>query len=307
MFLVAAALVLKRLGKEERAERRGQTSEDGDQTSEVGGLRLEVGGKDKKKPPQTSIEAILEPNATKGVVPHLSEAVIPPPSVSIKPDANPVVGWLKPTLITAVLCLLFAGSGWALKQIPSSGNLPQRTCFEHFPMNIGDWQGKREYISEEILNGLWADDYVTARYYKPGSPNIIYLLIPFYNYQVTNHAAHAPQACILGGGFSLVRSKAHPVRVAPDREIEIMTMILEKGDTRLLGSYFFLQKGRVITSPWMNKYYLIWDGITKQRTDGALVRAEMTVAPGQPMDEAYAQLEEFITKLWPILQDYIPS
>jgi len=223
------------------------------------------------------------------------------------PDANQIGGWLKPTLITITLCLLFTGSGWALKQIPSSSNLPHRMSFEHFPMTIGDWQGKREYISDNILKALWADDYVTARYFKPGSPNMMYLLIPFYNYQVTNHTAHAPQACILGGGFSLVRSKTHLVRVSPDRDIEIMTMILEKGDTRLLGSYFFLQKGRVITSPWMNKFYLIWDGITKQRTDGALVRAEMTVAPGQSMDEAYGELEEFIVKLWPILPDYIPS
>jgi EpsI family protein len=136
---------------------------------------------------------------------------------------------------------------------------------------------------------------------------MMYLLIPFYAYQATNHAAHAPQACILGGGFSLVRSKAYLIRVAPDREIEIMTMILEKGDTRLLGSYFFLQKGRVITSPWMNKYYLIWDGIFRQRTDGALVRAEMTVAPGQSMEAAFAELEGFIVNLWPILPKYIPE
>ena len=136
---------------------------------------------------------------------------------------------------------------------------------------------------------------------------MMYLLIPFYNYQVTNHTAHAPQACILGGGFSVSKSKEHRIRVNHDREIKIMTMILKKGNVRMLGSYFFLQKGRVITSPWMNKFYLIWDGILKQRTDGALVRAEMTVAPDQSMEEAYAQLEEFITKLWPILPDYIPS
>jgi len=215
--------------------------------------------------------------------------------------------WARPVILTVVLCLLFAVSGWALKQIPSSTNLPHRASFEHFPMKIGDWLGKREYISDKILKSLWADDYVTARYFKPGSYNMIYLLIPFYNYQATNHTAHAPQACILGGGFSLVRSKAHTIRVSPDRDIKIMTMTLEKGDTRLLGSYFFLQKGRVITSPWMNKFYLIWDGITKQRTDGALVRAEMTVAPEQSMDEAYDELEAFIVKLWPILPEYVPE
>jgi len=224
-----------------------------------------------------------------------------------KTNTTNETNWPKPILITIALCLLFAVSGWALKEIPSSSHLPRRMSFEHFPMQIGNWHGKREYISQNILNSLWADDYVTAQYFKNGTPNMIYLLIPYYNYQVTNHAAHAPQACILGSGFSLVRSKEHRVPVGAGKNIKIMTMVLEKGDTRMLGSYFFLQKGRVIISPWMNKFYLIWNGIFKQRTDGALVRAEMTVAPGQTMDAAYAELEGFIAKLWPILSDYVPN
>jgi len=330
VILVAVALVLKRLSKEQRGKRREEreegegrrTKEDGrekmdeshdyglrskEQGLEIRGQMSEVGDQWEGQGTKEDGREKMDESPRRSVVPHPSEAVILPPSVSIKPDPNQLGGWFKPTLITVILCLLFAGSGWALKQIPSSNNLPRRMSFEQFPMKIGDWQGKREYISQEILNGLWADDYVTARYFKDGSPNMMYLLIPFYNYQITNHTAHAPQACILGGGFSLVKSKTHLIRVSPGREIKIMTMILTKGDTRLLGSYFFLQKGRVITSPWMNKFYLIWDGITKQRTDGALVRAEMTVASGKSMEEAYDELEEFITKLWPILPDYIPG
>jgi len=112
---------------------------------------------------------------------------------------------------------------------------------------------------------------------------------------------------ILGGGFSLVRSKEHLVPIGSNKKIKVMTMILEKGDIRMLGSYFFLQMGRVITNPWMNKFYLIWNGITKQRTDGALVRAEMTVAPEQTLEAAYVELEGFIENLWPILPKYVPE
>jgi EpsI family protein len=216
-------------------------------------------------------------------------------------------GWLKPTLITVILCFLFAGSGWALKQIPSANNLPERTNFEFFPLQIGEWKGKRSYLSEEILNFLWSDDYVTATYYKENSHNLIYLLIPFYDYQVTNHTAHAPQTCLLGGGFAMVKSNERQIHISPDKSITIKSMILEKGDTRLLGSYFFFQRGRVITNPWMNKFYLMWDAFTKRRTDGALVRVEMTVAPEQSLDDVYEVLEEFIRQLWPILPDYIPT
>ena len=277
-FLVTAALVLKRLSKDQ-GSRIKEKKEEGKKVRRAEGKK----------------GLNIKPN-----VPNDPNDLNHPNDLT-----NPTI-WPKPILITAILCLLFAVSGWALKEIPSSNHIPKRMSFEHFPMKIGDWSGKREYISQEILDALWADDYVTARYFKPRSGNMIYLLIPYYNYQATNHAAHAPQACILGGGFSMVKSKEHLIPISDDRKIKIMTMLLEKGDTRMLGSYFFLQMGRVITSPWMNKFYLIWNGITSQRTDGALVRAEMIMAPGQTMDAAYAELEGFIEKLWPILPKYIP-
>ena len=97
------------------------------------------------------------------------------------------------------------------------------------------------------------------------------------------------------------------VKVNPGREIKIMTMILEKGDTKLLGSYFFLQRGRVITSPWLNKFYLMWDAFTRRRTDGALVRVEMTIVPGQSIEDAYLMLDNFVSCLWLTLAEYVPD
>lgn len=57
----------------------------------------------------------------------------------------------------------------------------------------------------------------------------------------------------------------------------------------------------------MNKAYLMWDAFTKRRTDGALVRAELVMAPGQSLDDAWEKLEGFITELWPILPKYVPE
>ena len=194
-----------------------------------------------------------------------------------------------------------------MKAIPSMHVIPERASFDSFPIEIGRWQGKRHYLSNEILNSLWADDYVNAIYHKSGSPNQIYLLIPFYEYQATRHTAHTPQSCLLGSGWTLLDSGDRIVKVDPNRKIKIMTMILEKGNTKLLGSYFFLQRGRVITSPWLNKFYLIWDALGRRRTDGALVRVEMTVAPAQSVEDAYIILESFISPLWAHLPQYVPN
>jgi len=270
-LLVVAALILKRIG--ERYADRGK--------------RLEVGGQEGEKVRRWEGQKGRNEWNTK--------------------NAPKTQGMLRPVVLTIILCFLFAGSGWALKRIPSARNLPQRTAFDSFPMQIGQWQGKRHYISKEIMKSLWADDYISVTYTRPGSPNHISLLIPFYEYQGTRHTAHAPQACMLGSGWALFNSSERLININPGDEIKIMTMTWEKGNYKLLGSYFFLQRGRVITSPWMNKFYLMWDAFTKRRTDGALVRVEMTVAPGQPIEKEYGVLEGFIAKLWPILPDYIPG
>ncbi len=214
--------------------------------------------------------------------------------------------YLKPILITALLCLFFLGSGWTLKKLPSAANLPARKSFESFPMTIGDWRAKRSYLSDDILNSLWADDYVSATYFNDGLPNTIHLLIPFYEYQGTRHTAHAPQSCMLGSGWIMLDAREYKVPAGDGNDFLLMTTIWEKGDTRILGSYFFFQRGRVIISPWMNKYWLMVDAFTRQRTDGALVRAELTLVPGQSMDEAYRILTDFMARVWPILDQYVP-
>jgi EpsI family protein len=86
----------------------------------------------------------------------------------------------------------------------------------------------------------------------------------------------------------------------------MQTTVWKKGGTRLLGGYFFFQRGRVITSPWMNKYWLMVDAFARQRTDGALVRIEMTLAPGQSVEEAYGILEKFVREVYAVLPEYVP-
>jgi exosortase D (VPLPA-CTERM-specific) len=217
---------------------------------------------------------------------------------------------LPPRLVgsaTVILCLLLVGSGLAFRNLPSAANLPGRESFNSFPMVIGQWQAKRHYLSREVLDSLWADDYISATYSRKDLVNTIYLLIPFYEYQGTRHTAHAPQSCMLGSGWAMSDSNELVVRTETGHEFTCMATIWKKGDTRVLGSYFFFQRGRIISSPWMNKYWLMVDALTKQRTDGALVRAELTMAPHQSLDEAYRLLEMFMGQVYEILPAYVPT
>ena len=216
------------------------------------------------------------------------------------------VGMSKIAALSIALALLFGGSGFALQNMGAVLIIPDRPKFESFPMNINGWQGKRQYLSEEIMNSLWADDYVDAVFNRPGTGNTIMLLVPYYEYQGTRHTAHAPQSCLLGSGWAMTESGRTAVDVG-DRNINIGMMHLQKDNLHMLASYFFFQRGRVIVSPWMNKYYLMKDAVERRRTDGALVRVEMLIPENADIEMAEKQLKDFIRDLWPLLKQYVPE
>ncbi len=213
---------------------------------------------------------------------------------------------VKPIVLTTVFCGLFVITGFTINNTSDSMIQPNRIAFEKFPMKIAGWYGKKSYLSKEILNSLWADDYIQASYQKRGVENTVTLFVPYYKYQGTRHTAHAPQSCLLGGGWGIISSNDRFVKVNEKQKIKIKCMLMVKGDVKLLGSYFFFQRGRVITSPWLNKYYMMVDAITKKRTDGALIRIEMIIPPEQSPDNAYRVMEDFLGDIWGVLGDYVP-
>jgi exosortase D (VPLPA-CTERM-specific) len=231
-----------------------------------------------------------------------------PSSIPVSVVKRQAVNPLRPLLLTLVLCSLFVGAGWALPRLqPKQHDSPLRSSFDSFPLQLGGWQGTRQYLSQEILDSLWADDYVSASFVKQDSGNVIHLLIPYYAYQGTRHTAHAPQSCLLGSGWAVLRTQQQTFATTGGQNSPVTTMELKKGSDTLLSAYFFLGRGRVVVSPWRNKLYLVLDSFVKRRTDGALVRAEMLVAPGQPLDAAHQELSQFLSLLWHELPAYVPG
>jgi exosortase D (VPLPA-CTERM-specific) len=186
--------------------------------------------------------------------------------------------------------------------------VPATKGFKHFPNVIGNWQGKKMYLSDDILRSLWADDYVQVSFTNTKTHANILLFVPYYKYQETRRNAHSPVSCLLGGGFAplsrdIIRRDFPP----PFGEVEIRQMVLEKGGLRLLANYWFQQRGRIIGSDYWNKWYLFQDAVTRRRTDGALVRLEMPLRQDQDVKSGQAVLDSFTQQLMEILPAYVPN
>ena len=226
---------------------------------------------------------------------------------SASPDQN--VSSLKkysfwPAVIFAVI-LVIGGIGFRL--VPKLSVQGPSRPLAYFPLKIGSWYGEPRRLSPRILKSLWADDYFYGLYRREGFRGVIFLFIPYYTYQTTWHTIHTPHSCLLGGGWAPLKTGIWEIQTFPEGKIPVRYFWLIKENKYLLATYFFLERGRVLVSPWKHKMYLFVDALLKRRTDGALVRIELLCPSGLDFEKAEREMKEFIRFLWPYLLNFIPQ
>ncbi|MBK6451780.1 MAG: EpsI family protein [Proteobacteria bacterium] len=88
--------------------------------------------------------------------------------------------------------------------------------------------------------------------------------------------------------------------------LRVNRALIQYGSQRQLVYYWFQQRGRVITNEYLVKWYLFWDSLTRNRSDGALVRLTVPVPEGAVEAQADRQLAQFARDVVPMLEDYVP-
>jgi EpsI family protein len=89
--------------------------------------------------------------------------------------------------------------------------------------------------------------------------------------------------------------------------MQVNRAFMEKSGSRQLTYYWFAQRGRVLTNLYQLKLYAFWDALTKQRTDGALVRLITPVYERESLEDAEARLQGFTREIVPVLDGFIPK
>jgi EpsI family protein len=185
--------------------------------------------------------------------------------------------------------------------------LPTRQSFTLFPNNIGSWTGKRSSLDAVYLDALKLDDYVIADYRRPGEQSVNFY-VAWYNSQRSGQSAHSPRSCLPGGGWRIdsLTQVAIPAPAAGNA-LNVNRMLISQGDQRQLMYYWFQQRGRAVTSEYLVKWYLFWDALTRNRTDGALVRLIVPLGRGTEIAAAETTLNEFAAGIADSLPRFIPN
>jgi EpsI family protein len=98
-----------------------------------------------------------------------------------------------------------------------------------------------------------------------------------------------------------------PLKSRDGKPMRVNRAFMEKGVTKQLSYFWFPQRDRVLTNLWEIKLYNFWDALTRQRTDGALVRLITPVYPNESTEDADRRLTAFTREIVPILNEFLPK
>jgi exosortase D (VPLPA-CTERM-specific) len=200
------------------------------------------------------------------------------------------------------LAFLAVGAAGALMLGGRAEIVPERPSFVSFPMVLGDgWRGRSQPLDSIVEDVLKVDDYLRADYVN-GS-DAVNFYVAYYASQRAGAAAHSPRSCLPGGGW---RIDSH-TQVELQDGVPVNRFVISMGDHRQLVYYWFKQRDRNITNEFMVKWYLLWDALTRNRTDGALIRLTTVVRPGEDIEEVERRLRNFAAVALKPLATYLPD
>ena len=225
----------------------------------------------------------------------------------LKPDIkNGLASFFAPPQFLVVVVLL-VGTLAISQGVEFREKIPPAKSFASFPLQVGEWRGKRVVMEEDIIKELDLSDYLIVDYVN-GS-HAVNFYTAYYESQRKGESIHSPETCLPADGwrFKIAGSATLPLRNRDGTPMRVNKAFIEKGSFKQLSYFWFPQRDRVLTNAWELKLFDFWDALTRQRTDGALVRLITPVYPNETIDDADKRLVVFTKEILSILNEFLPK
>ena len=210
---------------------------------------------------------------------------------------------MKPSPQYLLAVALLVGTILLLRFYAHGEVIPLKQDFAAFPLEVAErWRGQELGRDKEILDVLKVDDFM-MRLYQTKRREPVWLYVGYYKSQRTGVTYHSPLNCLPGAGWSIQSREVIPL---PFREtVRVNRVLIQKGLDKQLILYWYQDRGRIIANEYWAKGFLVWDAMTRNRTDGALVRISVPVEDSS--ERAFAIGVEFLKDVFPLLNRYLPA
>lgn len=209
----------------------------------------------------------------------------------------------RPTVIAVIMLMTMM----LLSFVSRSENIQPNKPFGSFSMQIGEWRGTVDKFDDKIYDVLGVDDSILANY-RSETKGSVNLYVGFYQSQKEGDLIHSPKNCLPGAGWSITQTSLESIDLSHgggNQNIDVIRLRLERGSQKQVMLYWFQSRGRIISSEYMQKIWLVIDSITKHRTDGAFVRLVAPVVDDE--QQTVEWMKGFVKEIFPYLTEYIPS
>jgi len=186
--------------------------------------------------------------------------------------------------------------------------IPISKPFHTFPKQIGQWSGMPQAMEQKFIDTLDLSDYVIVDYKNPASQSVNFY-VAYYETQSKGESIHSPATCLPGSGWEFKQAGKAVLDLSEQGQgfMPVNRAFMQKGATRQLSYYWFPMRGRVLTNAYQMKIFNFWDALTRQRTDGALVRVMTPVFEYEKVEDADKRLQAFVKDVVPVLDEFLPQ
>ncbi len=208
------------------------------------------------------------------------------------------------------LCILLLSISLKFVIAERSEDVPARAEFSQMPLVIGSWVGREGRLDQDVLDALKLNDYVLNDYTDTESGVTINLYVAYYISQRKGASVHSPKTCMPGGGWEMLEQTTinfNEIVSSGGAPLAANRVLIKKEKSQSLVYYWFQQRGRIITNEYLAKWYIFWDALTRNRTDGALVRLVVGYSDAEGKANAEIKMQKFVEQLAPVLPKYLPE
>jgi exosortase D (VPLPA-CTERM-specific) len=211
------------------------------------------------------------------------------------------------SLIAFIICLI---SPIAVNVLSSVDPVPLKKDLSRFPIVFAGRSGQPSKMDPEMWKKVGAHSYTLINFHKAEEP-VINFYTAYYEYQKkAGDFIHSPKLCLPGEGWFIASNQKRALNgtAFQDREGEFRfnELVIEKADRRQLVYYWYQGRNRNFTSEYTAKFYMVWDGILRRRTDGALVRMVMPLPSAMSVNDGRVILDRFAAMASIELDNYLP-
>jgi exosortase D (VPLPA-CTERM-specific) len=223
------------------------------------------------------------------------------PAGASKPPPSETRSSKSLSLYLIVALALVIGLNWVPHRLAQAPPVPLLQSFDQFPLVLGPWHGRRSYIDAATIKVLGTKDYLDATFIGPGNKPVSLWIAYYGNLRKQAGLIHSPFYCMTGSGWTIKEEKE--IEMLPGKPVSYLLM--KQGEDRQVVYYWFIQRGRWLSSMYANQIYLGIDNLMRGRANGALIRLMTPVDPDVP--SARARLDDYAKLVVPLLSKFIPN